>query len=122
MPTGAERRSSGLGPTEPMRSCERSATRRSPNVTICACTTPMALTQLDLVTLPFRLAEPDPRPAGDCDGLGRASPRHVRPHGKGSLMDLGLQNKVFVVTGGTRGLGFATARALVAEGARVVLS
>jgi len=37
-------------------------------------------------------------------------------------MDLGLQNKVFVVTGGTRGLGFATARALVAEGARVVLS
>lgn len=37
-------------------------------------------------------------------------------------MDLGLTGKVFVVTGGTRGLGFATAAALVADGARVVLS
>lgn len=37
-------------------------------------------------------------------------------------MDLGLHNKVFVVTGGTRGLGFATARALIEEGAKVVLS
>jgi 3-oxoacyl-[acyl-carrier protein] reductase len=37
-------------------------------------------------------------------------------------MDLGLHNKVFVVTGATRGLGFATAKALVGEGARVVLS
>ncbi|HVT22757.1 MAG TPA: SDR family oxidoreductase [Mycobacteriales bacterium] len=37
-------------------------------------------------------------------------------------MDLGLADRVFVVTGGTKGLGFATAEALVAEGARVVLS
>jgi 3-oxoacyl-[acyl-carrier protein] reductase len=37
-------------------------------------------------------------------------------------MDLGLQDKVFVVTGGARGLGRATADVLVAEGARVVLS
>lgn len=37
-------------------------------------------------------------------------------------MDLGLLGKVYVVTGGTRGLGRATARLLVAEGARVVLS
>ncbi len=37
-------------------------------------------------------------------------------------MDLGLREKVFVVTGGSRGLGLATAAALVAEGARVVLS
>jgi 3-oxoacyl-[acyl-carrier protein] reductase len=37
-------------------------------------------------------------------------------------MDLGLQDRVFVVTGGTKGLGFATAEALVAEGARVVVS
>lgn len=37
-------------------------------------------------------------------------------------MDLGLAGKVFLVTGGSRGLGFATARALVAEGARVVLA
>lgn len=37
-------------------------------------------------------------------------------------MDLGLAGRVFVVTGGSRGLGFATAHVLVAEGARVVLS
>lgn len=37
-------------------------------------------------------------------------------------MDLGLTDRVYVVTGGTRGLGFATAQALVAEGARVVVS
>ena len=36
-------------------------------------------------------------------------------------MDLGLGGRVFVVTGGSRGLGFAAAHALVAEGARVVL-
>jgi 3-oxoacyl-[acyl-carrier protein] reductase len=36
-------------------------------------------------------------------------------------MDLGLAGRVFVVTGGSRGLGFATAQVLVAEGARVVL-
>jgi 3-oxoacyl-[acyl-carrier protein] reductase len=37
-------------------------------------------------------------------------------------MDLGLQDRVYVVTGATRGLGFATAQQLVAEGARVVVS
>ena len=37
-------------------------------------------------------------------------------------MDLELQDRVFVVTGGARGLGRATADCLVAEGARVVLS
>lgn len=36
-------------------------------------------------------------------------------------MDLELRNRSFVVTGGTRGLGFATAQVLVAEGARVVV-
>jgi 3-oxoacyl-[acyl-carrier protein] reductase len=37
-------------------------------------------------------------------------------------MDLGLQGRVYVVTGGTKGLGFASAQALVAEGANVVVS
>ncbi len=37
-------------------------------------------------------------------------------------MDLELQGKVLLVTGGSRGLGYATAEALVAEGARVVVS
>src|SRR5436190_23965394 len=37
-------------------------------------------------------------------------------------MDLGLNERVYLVTGGTKGLGRATAEALVADGARVVVS
>ncbi|MFC7844861.1 SDR family oxidoreductase [Streptomyces sp. NPDC001046] len=37
-------------------------------------------------------------------------------------MDLGLKDRVFVVTGATRGLGHACARELVADGAKVVVS
>jgi 3-oxoacyl-[acyl-carrier protein] reductase len=37
-------------------------------------------------------------------------------------MDLQLRERVYLVTGGSRGLGFAAAKALVAEGARVVVS
>jgi 3-oxoacyl-[acyl-carrier protein] reductase len=37
-------------------------------------------------------------------------------------MDLGLKDRVYVLTGASRGLGYATAEALVADGARVVLS
>ena len=36
-------------------------------------------------------------------------------------MDLGLGGKVAVVTGGSRGLGFYSARALAAEGARLAI-
>ncbi|MEU6220973.1 SDR family oxidoreductase [Streptomyces sp. NPDC047022] len=37
-------------------------------------------------------------------------------------MDLRLKDRVYVITGGTRGLGLATARALVADEAKVVVS
>ena len=37
-------------------------------------------------------------------------------------MDLGLQDRVYLMAGGSRGLGYAAAEALVAEGARVVVS
>jgi 3-oxoacyl-[acyl-carrier protein] reductase len=37
-------------------------------------------------------------------------------------MDLGLKDRVYVVTGGTRGLGRAAAEALSADGAKIVLS
>lgn len=37
-------------------------------------------------------------------------------------MDLGLTDRVYVLTGASRGLGFATAECLVADGARVVVS
>jgi len=37
-------------------------------------------------------------------------------------MDLGLTDRVFVVTAASSGLGLASAQALVAEGARVVLA
>ncbi|POX47225.1 oxidoreductase [Streptomyces sp. Ru71] len=37
-------------------------------------------------------------------------------------MDLGLKDRVFVVTGATRGLGNASARELVADGAKVVIT
>jgi 3-oxoacyl-[acyl-carrier protein] reductase len=37
-------------------------------------------------------------------------------------MDLGLADRVFVLTGASKGLGFATAQALVSDGARVVVS
>jgi 3-oxoacyl-[acyl-carrier protein] reductase len=36
--------------------------------------------------------------------------------------DLGLRERVYLVTGGSRGLGFAAAEALIAEGANVVIS
>jgi 3-oxoacyl-[acyl-carrier protein] reductase len=53
---------------------------------------------------------------------GRLACRAAGVPGHNGRMDLGLSGRVYLVTGGSRGLGFAAARALVADGARVVLS
>ena len=37
-------------------------------------------------------------------------------------MDLGLSGRCYIVTGGSRGLGYATAEAIVSDGGRIVLS
>ncbi|HTL42690.1 MAG TPA: SDR family oxidoreductase, partial [Vicinamibacterales bacterium] len=44
-----------------------------------------------------------------------------RSHRKELTLDLGLAGKAAVITGSSRGLGLATARALVAEGCRVCI-
>ena len=55
---------------------------------------------------------------------GSRRQRHRAPPARAPLarlMDTGLGGKVAIVTGGSGGIGLASARALVAEGARVVL-
>src|SRR4051794_8245664 len=37
-------------------------------------------------------------------------------------MDLGLKDKIILITGGSKGIGFAAAQAFVAEGARVAIN
>jgi 3-oxoacyl-[acyl-carrier protein] reductase len=51
--------------------------------------------------------------------IAKGQPGPFRHNGR---MDLGLRDRVYLVTGGSRGLGFAAARELVADGARVLVS
>jgi 3-oxoacyl-[acyl-carrier protein] reductase len=51
-----------------------------------------------------------------------ADPRLGGQLGDNDGVDLGLSDRVYLVTGGSRGLGFAAAEVLVADGARVVIS
>ena len=52
----------------------------------------------------------------------KCSPWPAWPVGQNGRMDLGLRDRVYLVTGGSRGLGFAAAQALIADGARIVIS
>src|SRR5215470_3785431 len=54
--------------------------------------------------------------------LGAYSIRHrSKQRGAGSVMDLGLQGKHAIVTGGSRGIGKAIARELAREGVDVAI-
>jgi NAD(P)-dependent dehydrogenase (short-subunit alcohol dehydrogenase family) len=50
-----------------------------------------------------------------------AAKRNVQPQPARTVVDLGLKNSIAVVTGGSSGIGLATAKYLLADGARVAI-
>src|SRR5258708_5218894 len=56
--------------------------------------------------------------SGACSAPRRR--RHQSPQSEEAIMDLQLADKVAVVTGANKGIGFAVTKALLAEGAYVV--
>ena len=65
--------------------------------------------------------EGERRPFGDRPAVGNR-PAELRAPAELRRRGPGLQERVCVVTGSTAGIGLETARLLVAEGARVVVS
>ena len=64
-----------------------------------------------------------PTPLGVPVALAVAGEKERRHRGYGTAgLELGLENRVCIVTGSTSGIGLASARLLVEEGARVALS
>jgi 3-oxoacyl-[acyl-carrier protein] reductase len=55
-------------------------------------------------------------------GSSRGAASEAGGRWQNSRVDLGLRGRTYIVTGGSRGLGFAAAQALTGEGARVLLS
>src|ERR1700722_2760977 len=75
---------------------------------------------------PHRRPRSRPSRGRNCAGWATAADRNTGTrddagHGEAGV-DLGLQDRVYLMAGGSRGLGYAAAEALVAEGARVVVS
>ena len=76
------------------------------------------------VSTPTSTAPSSPRPTLDDVNGAAPSPDAAADWRRDTMarMDLGLSDRVYVVTGASRGLGRATAEALVADGAKVVVS
>src|SRR5690606_22186766 len=55
-------------------------------------------------------------------GSARAHPTDSAAHVGGQRMDLGLTGKVAIITGGSEGIGYASALSLAREGARVAIA
>jgi NAD(P)-dependent dehydrogenase (short-subunit alcohol dehydrogenase family) len=60
--------------------------------------------------------------AGSATGKGKSDTESITSQRKELSMDLKIQGKLALVSGSTKGIGFATARMLAGEGARVIVN